>query len=182
MHLSDIRGPEGPYWAAYQEERARSGILDNPAHVPDWFVAKLARERVAAARVGVERCVRPLGAEPGMDREVWEALKVVEAFIREGHTLEPAVAQVVAGLLGAQEVETRRDRVDAGQLPADSRPAYLRERERRERIKLAVWHLTESGVTTTEQLTARHAAEAATASDRRDIEWAALAEIQAGQA
>lgn len=123
MHLIDVREQHGPYWAAYQAYRKRERVLDNPAFVPDWFVAKLARERVAAARVAMEQ----LGAEP-MDvfgseyqREltaVWAALRTVEQFIRETRTHDPSVAQVVAGLLGAQEIETERERRDTqGALP-----------------------------------------------------------------
>lgn len=104
MKLIDIREKDGPYWAAYQAHRERERIIDDPAFVPSWFVARLARERVAAARVAVEQIAHPLGAE------LWEALRTVEHFLREVHDLDPVVEQVVAGLLGAQEIETERER------------------------------------------------------------------------
>ncbi len=118
MRLIDIREPDGPYGAAYQATRARDGIIDNPDMVPDWFVARLARERVAAARVALEQ----LGAEP-MDAfgssyqnelgAVHAALRTIEGFIREhGPDVLGARDQVVAGLLGAQEIATERENRD----------------------------------------------------------------------
>lgn len=99
---------------------------------PEWFLAKLARERVAAARVALEQLGRDArshvarqfngefhpggqwdGAaarEAGQFVELHAALRTIEQFIRQVNTLEPECALVVAGLLGAQEVETERER------------------------------------------------------------------------
>lgn len=51
---------------------------------------------------------------------VHAALRTIEQFIQATPTLEPECAQVVAGLLGAQEIETERGRRASG---ADLDPA-----------------------------------------------------------
>jgi hypothetical protein len=58
MNLIDLRESDGPYWAAYQEERRREGIVDNPDFVPEWFLIKLMQKRFAAARVVLEQMAR----------------------------------------------------------------------------------------------------------------------------
>jgi hypothetical protein len=135
VNLADIREPSGPYWAAYQDTRARDHILDNPASVPHWFLAKLARERVAAARVALEQAGRDgrtqagrqldgafhrdgqwdgrAAAEAGRCVELHAALRTVEDYLRSTITLEPESEQIVAALLGAQEIETARERAEA---------------------------------------------------------------------
>lgn len=109
LHLSDLADPTGPYWVAYQATRARDGILDNPATVPPWFLAKTARERVAAARVEVERAAE---ARDENAAELYRALRVVEDHLSMSATSEPTIAAAVAGLLGAQEVATERERAE----------------------------------------------------------------------
>jgi hypothetical protein len=104
--LIDLRGPEGPFWELYQEARKRDGIADNPDFVPGWFMARIARERVGAARVAVEQLdyesTTGWTTEHG---EVWRALCVIERAIRQGTVLSPMIEQMVAGLLGAGELD-----------------------------------------------------------------------------
>lgn len=104
LHLIDLRGPEGPYWAAYQDYREKNGVYDNPDHVPDWFMARVARQRVAAARVELQNLTPPDGSQHQYFCEVFNALRTVEMFIRETNVFDPGCARVVAGLLGAGEL------------------------------------------------------------------------------
>lgn len=132
MKLSDLREPDGPFWGAYQEERRRERIIDNPDFVPPWFLIKLGRERLAAARVSLEQLgsdarsnlVRTLnGYRVSEDHhelaKVHAALRVLEEFVGHGLDTSGAREQVLAGLLGAQEVETARELRDAREAALD---------------------------------------------------------------
>lgn len=114
MNLLDVREPDGPYWAAYQAERAREGIVDNPDFVPEWFLIKLLKGRLAAARVALEQ-VDIDRSEFDETKKAWQTIKTLEEFIGSGADPFGARQQVLAGLLGAQEVETARERVWAEQ-------------------------------------------------------------------
>lgn len=112
MNLLDVREPDGPYWAAYQEERAREGIVDNPDFVPEWFLIKLMKDRLAAARVALEQVQGTREPTPYYEmKRAWQAIKTLEEFIGSGSDPFGARQQVLAGLLGAQEIETARERV-----------------------------------------------------------------------
>jgi hypothetical protein len=103
VNIMDIREPSGPYWEAYQATRARDHIFDNPAFTPTWFLEKLAHGRIAAARVELEK----LGARNS--EEAWRALRILEKFLRGGGNPDEREA-IVAGLLGAEEIEIERER------------------------------------------------------------------------
>lgn len=109
MNITDINGSDGPFWALYQETRRRDNILDNPDSVPFWFLEKLARERLAAARVGLEQ----LGTRDHASQEAWAALRTLETSLGAGMDLDDR-EQIVLGILGAQEEETRRELEEAG--------------------------------------------------------------------
>lgn len=178
MDLIDIRERTGPYWAAYQAYRRRERVIDDPDSVPEWFVARLARERVAAARVALEQLGRePMDvfqaqANPDMTR-LHAALRTIEQFIRETNTLEPEAAQVVAGLLGAQEVETERERREVERKPN----AMLSARFGDEFVDMTKRHLREDGITTSSALAAKHAEEDTARERIRAAQWRALDEI-----
>lgn len=104
MHLTDINsinGKDGPYWAAYQEERKRKPTLYNHNFVPFWFLTNIACARVKAARVAVEQ------SKLVETRLAWARLRDLEVFLDtsiqtgEGHE---ARRLVVLALLGAEEV------------------------------------------------------------------------------
>ena len=108
MNLIDLRGSGGPFWAAYQEERRRAGIIDNPDFVPEWFLRRVMRDRLAAAYVVLEQS-RDSKSAFDERKKAWDALRVLEAFVG-GYDPDGVREQVLAGLLGAQEVETARER------------------------------------------------------------------------
>lgn len=120
MDLSDVNQPDGPFWNAYQETRKRNRILDDPAEVPYWFLRDIAGERVAAARIAAQNSL-------DVDEKVVLALRVVEDHLRFGSPV--GKEQVVAALLGAEEIETAREgraKDPAAYGNADPRPAgYL---------------------------------------------------------
>lgn len=180
MNLIDIRERLGPFWAAYQAERRRSRIIDNPDYVPEWFVAKLARERVAAARVALEQ-LKPPRPQKYNGREVvevWEALRTVEGFLRDGSNEFGQRDQVVAGLLGAQEIETERERRDyeAEQRRSGRSPlsVELDRRHEVERVAVATGWLRARGITTSGELAEVHAAQDTEREQQRRAQWAAL--------
>lgn len=121
LHMLDVGEQDGPYWRAYQAERARSRITDNPDYVPDWFLIKLMRERLQAARIELEQ-LSGAGADPMFERmrTIWEALGELVDFIDYGAASDPIGARehVLAALLGAQEIETTRERVQYELEPA----------------------------------------------------------------
>lgn len=176
MNLLDIRERTGPYWAAYQAYRRENGVIEDPDYVPDWFVVKLARDRVLAARVGIELSARPNDEHA---HEVWKALGVVADALSTGNPLEPWMQQLVAGLLGAQEIETAQEKRWAeeerrrreGWTPMRT---ALENRHEVERVALAVDHLRSRGITTSAQLADLHAAEDAASEQRRTAQWRAL--------
>jgi hypothetical protein len=196
MNLIDLRGPDGPYWAAYQEERHREGILDDPDYVPEWFLAKLARNRVAEARVVLEQLGRTgrdnlarffdgeypdRAARANGQRlaELHAALHNVEDVLRTHSTLEPEIAGVVAALLGGAEEETARERarsVDTSTLepPTDEHRRLFREQRR----ALAMRHLGESGVTDADQLTLQQRRRTHMQAEQFGDEWAALRRVR----
>lgn len=178
MSLMDLRERLGPYWAAYQAFRRRERVFDDPDYVPEWFLARLARERVAAARVALEQLGRePMDVfqalgNPDMTR-LHAALRTIEQFIRETNTLEPECAQVVAGLLGAQEVETARERRALLRM-ATPMLREMSDRQFVERVGLAKQHLRERGITTSGELAELHADEDVDRAEIRRAQWAAL--------
>jgi hypothetical protein len=107
MHLIDLREPDGPYGAACQAARQRAEVTVSSDIVPPWFLVRILTKRLAAARTGLEASARH---DDDYAKQVYEALKTVEDFIRNGTVFEPTVEQVVAGLLGAQECEEEHAR------------------------------------------------------------------------
>jgi hypothetical protein len=120
MNLLDLREPNGPFWVAYQEERARERIVDNPGFVPDWFLIRMMKRRLAAARIALEQVSTKEPTPYYEMKRAWEALNTLESFLDYGSQVDPLGArqQVLAGLLGAQEIETAREREWAAGTPA----------------------------------------------------------------
>lgn len=99
MNLIDINGSDGPFWALYQAERVRWRIIDNPDYVPFWFLEKLAKERVSAARCALEKFGSTQSVKAG------SALWDLERQFGAGLPLEDR-EQLVLGILGADEVDS----------------------------------------------------------------------------
>lgn len=114
LRLIDLREPDGPYWAAYQHRRHRDHIIDNPDYVPEWFLFDTLSRRFAAGRVEIEHLM-PLAHQDRDDPEslsrVRAALYTLENFMRSGSNRVGQREAVTAAMLGAQEIEEERERL-----------------------------------------------------------------------
>lgn len=118
LRISDINERTGPYWDAYQDERAREGILDNPDYVPEWFLFRMAMRRFAAARCAVEALLDTLNREVfNLDNEqdralvdARAALHTLENFMRFGSNRIGQRELVTAAMLGAEEIQAEQER------------------------------------------------------------------------
>lgn len=177
MHLQDLCERLGPYWAAFQAYRRRERVFEDPDYVRPWFLVGLLRDRVAAARVGVEKIARPNDAEA---ESLFHALRLIEDRLRTHGALDLVTEQLVAGLLGAQEIETERERRDTGrELIRTQAPRFreLADQQYRERVDLAKKHLRERGISTSSQLATLHHDEDTDRELVRRAQWQALDEL-----
>lgn len=115
LKLSDVCEKTGAYWEGYQRRRRRDKIVHDPDTVPSWYVIELAGERVSEARIALERH----GLLSTWSREVHLALWKVEKFLRFRYSDHADREMVVAGLLGAAEVEEDRVRRELGYDPPE---------------------------------------------------------------
>lgn len=110
MNLDDIAGPAGPYWEPYEDYRDRNNLYDFPDTVPFWFLLRIAHDRVAAARVALEK----VGAEGVWT--AWRGLKEVEEQL-QGAMHTPQREAIVLGILGGEELEAARELAERENAP-----------------------------------------------------------------
>ena len=105
LHIADVREPSGPYWRAYQAERARRDIIENPDLVPDWFLIKLMQERLIAAAGELANLGVPLtNSEHASVLNVRAALDLLAGFIDYGHRSDPVTGPATpTGSTGSSE-------------------------------------------------------------------------------
>lgn len=118
MKLDDVREMTGPYGPAYQAERKRSHIIDDPAEVPVWFLSERMRARLHAAEIALEARPAATARLHSQQHKVWLALRTIRTFLHSGDNEAGQRDIVLAGLLGATEVEIERERREHG-LDAD---------------------------------------------------------------
>lgn len=113
FNLMDVREMTGPYGAAYQARRERDGIFDDPDYVPEWFVSELMRSRLHDTEIELAKLRPPnsSAAEASVEMAtVWDALRTLRAFLEHGNNEVGQREIVLAGLLGAMEVVSERER------------------------------------------------------------------------
>lgn len=115
LHLSDLRQyRSGPFWAEYQAERRRAGIVEDPDYVPEWFLYRTVMRRFAAARGAIEqlgpKAVTGFRGDLAPLANLRVALVALERFMRDGANDLGQRELLTAAMLGAAEVEEERER------------------------------------------------------------------------
>lgn len=106
LHLSDLlKYRSGPFWDAYQRERAREHITEDPDYVPEWFLYRTLMNRFSVARTALEPFARG-------DQTIMEGCSALHHLgkMMRGSNRVGQIELLTAAMFGVAEIEEERER------------------------------------------------------------------------